>query len=145
MPSVEFFTFSGYTFVIDCVLYTQVRQYLFARTQHLKDRTKRFAVDVIKFCNRLENKAAPPVINNQLLRSSTSVAANYRAACRSQSRATFIAKLAIVEEEADESLFWFEVLEELNCKHKELTHLKDEANQLAAIIVASRKTAKQNR
>ena len=111
----------------------------------LKIRTKRFAVDVVRLCEGLNNNACYRIIRNQLLRSSTSVAANYRAACRAQSKATFIAKLAIVEEEADESHFWFELLEELGFKHHKLQQLKDEANQLTAIITASRKTAKKSR
>lgn len=116
--------------------------------QHLKDRTKRFAIDIIRFCNLLDNAQSSRVIKNQLIRSSTSVAANYRAACKSQSKAAFIAKLAIVEEEADESLFWLEVLEELETNSrvaKNLNKLKNEANELTAIFVASRKTAKKNR
>ena len=114
--------------------------------QHLKDRTKIFALKIIRFCNTLPNDYAHRVIKNQLTRSATSVAANYRAACRSQSKAAFIAKLAIVEEEADESLFWLEILEEMEIiKDQQLMHLKEEANQLTAIIVASRKTAKRKR
>ena len=115
--------------------------------QHLRKRTQQFAVDVIKFCEQLEKKAVYRIIQNQLLRSATSVAANYRAACRAQSKATFIAKLAIVEEEADESVFWLEILENLGYNNlgSQLQRLKNEANQLTAIIVASRKTAKKNR
>ncbi len=114
--------------------------------QDLKKRTKNFSIDVLKFCDSLEINSVTQIIQKQLMRSCTSVAANYRAACRAQSRATFIAKLAIVEEEADESLFWLELIEELDLNHTtQLKQLQDEANQLTAIIVASRKTAKKNR
>jgi len=81
-----------------------------------------------------------------LLKSGTSVGANYRAACRAQSRAAFIAKLAIVEEEVDETLYWLEILEELSFKNNPLLQsLKDEANQLTAITVASKKTARKRK
>lgn len=79
------------------------------------------------------------------MRSASSVGANYRAACRAQSRAAFIAKLSIVEEEADESLFWLELLEELGLgNHNTLQSLKAEADQLVAIVVASKKTSRRN-
>ena len=114
--------------------------------KHLKDRTKRFALDVIHFCNSLPNNAAYRVIKNQLLRSGTSVAANYRAACRAQSRAAFIAKLAIVEEEADESEFWLELLEEIYTnQNPTLIKLKKEASQITASIVTSKKTARNRK
>ncbi len=84
------------------------------------------------------------VICKQLPRSATSVGANYRAAQRARSRADFIAKLAIVEEEADESVYWMQLLADLWCDQKpELERLLDEARQLVAIFVASRKTAKR--
>ena len=112
----------------------------------LTDRTKRFARDIIQFSKGLGTNYAVRVIQQQLVRSGTSVAANYRAACRAQSKATFIAKLAIVEEEADETLFWLELLEEVGFDQTDsFKALKDEANQITAIIVASRKTAKRNR
>ena len=82
----------------------------------LQTRTMRFAVDVVRFCNTLPDQPAIRVIRHQLLKSGTSVGANYRAACRAHSRAAFIAKLSIVEEEADESAFWFELLEELGVR-----------------------------
>ena len=114
--------------------------------KHLKDRTKRFAIDVIQFCNSLPNDGVYRVVKNQLLRSGTSVAANYRAACRAQSRAAFIAKLAIVEEEADESEFWLELIEEIGTnKNPLLIKLKKEASQITAIIVASKKTARNRK
>ena len=79
------------------------------------------------------------------MRSATSVGANYLSACRAKSKADFIAKLSIVEEKADESIYWLELLEELEMRQdKELQRLRDEANQSVAIIVASKKTARKN-
>lgn len=110
----------------------------------LKDRTKRFALDVIRFCAGLPQKQEFWIIGRQLIRSASSVGANYRSACRAKSTADFIAKLSIVEEEADESMYWMELLEELEMKqHKELRRLKGEADQLISIIVASKKTARR--
>lgn len=112
-------------------------------TNNLKARTKKFAVDVVRFCSALDAKPEFRIISNQLIRSGTSVGANYRAACRSKSKADFINKLSIVEEEADESEYWFELLESLNARNlAELQRLKDEASQLVAIMVQSKKTAR---
>jgi len=112
-------------------------------TNDLKERTKKFAIEVIRFCSALETKPEFRLISNQLMRSGTSVGANYRAACRSKSKADFINKLSIVEEEADESEYWFELLESLNTKNLvELKRLKGEASQLVAIMVQSKKTAR---
>ncbi len=112
----------------------------------LQDRTKQFAVDVFRFCETLPSRQAVWVITKQLMRSSSSVAANYRAACRAHSRAAFIAKLSIVEEEADESLFWLEMLEDLGeGAHSSLQELKCEVDELIAIVVASKKTSRRNR
>ncbi|MBU1298376.1 MAG: four helix bundle protein [Bacteroidetes bacterium] len=112
----------------------------------LKDRTKRFAIDVIRYCSNLPQKQEFWVITKQLIKSSTSVGANYRSACRAKSKADFIAKLSIVEEEADESMYWMELLEKLGeGKNEVLLRLKDEANQLVSIIVASKKTARNEK
>jgi four helix bundle protein len=109
----------------------------------LKERTKRFALDVIGCCSALPGKSEFRVIGGQLIRSGTSVGANYRAACRSKSKADFINKLSIVEEEADESGYWLELLENLSVNNKlELGRLKNEASQLVAIMVQSKKTAR---
>jgi four helix bundle protein len=109
----------------------------------LEDRTKRFATDVVRFCSTLNGKPEIRIISNQLVRAGTSVGANYRAACRSKSKADFINKLSIVEEEADESEYWFELLESLATpKNPELLRLKDEAHQLVAIMIQSKKTAR---
>ena len=83
------------------------------------------------------------ILTGQLVRAATSVAANYRAACRGKSRADFINKLSTVEEEADESGFWLGMIQDLGVQDAELPRLMDEANQLTAIMVASKKTARR--
>ncbi|MBN2538384.1 four helix bundle protein [candidate division WOR-3 bacterium] len=112
----------------------------------LPQRTRRFALDVIRYCAGLPREQAFQVIGRQLVRSATSVGANYRAACRARSRADFVNKLGIVEEEADETSYWLELLAELQPgRSKELGRLCDEAGQLTAIVVASRKTARKRK
>jgi len=111
----------------------------------LKQRTKKFAVDVIRFIEKLPNSRALNVLSNQLIRSSSSVGANYRSACRGKSSADFINKIVIVEEEADESVYWLELMEESNLvKSSDIVALKKEANELTAIFTAIGKTAKAN-
>lgn len=109
----------------------------------MKARTNAMAKRVIKLIQSLPNDRTANVIANQMLRSATSVGANYRAACRGRSRADFIAKPGIVEEESDETAYWLELLMETNIKPVALRQpLYDEVNEITAIIVASRKTAK---
>ena len=108
----------------------------------LKQRTKAFALRVMKMVGALPNDSVGRAIGGQLVRSGTSVGANYRAACRGRSKAEFIAKLGIVIEEADESGYWMELIIDgglLPTDKVEL--LLDEANQITAIMVASRKSA----
>lgn len=108
----------------------------------MKRRTKAFALDVIKATSALPGNFIGKRLGDQLLRSGTSVGANYRAACRARSKADFISKLAVVEEEADESAFWMEILIESGTVPAEkMRRLLDEADQLTAIMVASRKTS----
>ncbi|MGH9523743.1 MAG: four helix bundle protein [Terriglobales bacterium] len=108
----------------------------------LRQRTKRFALDTIRLVQRLPWKPETQVIGRQLLRSSTSVGANYRAACRGRSRAEFIAKLGIVVEEADETVYWLELLTESGLAQNDVaTRLLKESRELAAIFTASRYTA----
>lgn len=109
----------------------------------LKRRTKQFALRAMKLVGALPENAVGRPIGNQLIRSATSVGANYRAACRGRSKAEFVSKLSIVIEEADESCYWLELIieGELLAKDK-VEALLDEANQITAIMVASRKTAK---
>jgi four helix bundle protein len=112
----------------------------------LKKRTKAFALRVLKLVDALPKTTAGRALASQIVRSGTSVAANYRAACRAKSTADFIAKMGIVEEEADETLFWLELLEESELiTAAKLTAIKQEANELIAITVASIKTARRNR
>ena len=118
----------------------------FMTPKELKDRTKRFAVRTIGLCRELPSTLDGRRLGGQLIDSSTSVAANYRAACRARSRAEFIAKLGIVLEEIDESLFWLELIVEV--KLVPLTRadaLLIEADELTAIFTAAVKTAKENR
>ncbi|HQZ96249.1 MAG TPA: four helix bundle protein [Pyrinomonadaceae bacterium] len=113
------------------------------KNDNLKDRTKKFALRVIKLVESLPKTVTGKTIGNQLIRSGTSVAANYRAACRARSTAEFISKLGIVEEETDESAFWIEMLVDSETLKAELVaNLLDEANQLTAIWVSSINTAR---
>jgi four helix bundle protein len=112
----------------------------------MKQRTKKFALRVIKLVESLPATRTSAVLGKQLLRSGTSVGANYRAACRAKSLPDFIAKLGIVEEEADESVYWIELLIDSNqIKLKLVESLLDEANQIVAIVVSALRTSKAKR
>ena len=112
---------------------------------YLRVRTKQFALRVIRAVETLPRGRAANVIGNQLLRSGTSVAANYRAACRAKSPADFVSKMGTVEEEADEAMFWMELLLESGLSNTgEINELMREADQLVAITVASINTARRN-
>lgn len=109
---------------------------------NLKDRTKKFALRVIKLVNALPKNITGRTIANQLIRSGTSCAANYRAACRARSRAEFISKIGIVIEETDESIFWMEMIIETNLIRKELLmSLLKEAEEILAIMISSANSA----
>ena len=111
----------------------------------LQLRTKRFHIDIIKFCHDFPKTAVGFEIAKQLLRSAGSVGANYRASARAKSKADFINKIQIIIEEADESLYWLEVIEEAQIKTgNETKRLVKEANELTAIFTATNKTAKAN-
>ena len=115
-------------------------------TDELKQRTKTFAVEIVKFTRKLPNDVATDHIARQLVRSGTAVGSNYRASCRGKSRADFVSKMTTVEEEADETLFWLEVLVETDTvPRKAVATLMDEAEQLLRIVVASIKTARGSR
>ena len=115
-------------------------------SEEMKKRTKRFALDIIKLCRNLSKNQESRLISNQLFRAGTSVAANYRAACRARSRADFISKMGIVEEEADESLFWLELIKELElCQNTLVPQLLKEGNEILSIVVSSINTARRNR
>lgn len=112
--------------------------------EELKARTKQFALRVVKLCAALPRNRVTDVLARQLLRAATSVGANYRAACRARSRADFVAKMAIVEEEADESAYWIEMLSESGqIEEGRVSELLTEADELTAIAAASRKTARR--
>jgi four helix bundle protein len=112
--------------------------------QDLKARTKTFALDIIRYSRKLPRGDEFTIIKRQVIRLATSTAANYRAAQRAKSKADFISKLGTTEEEADETLFWLECLADLATReHAELKRLLKEADELVAIIVASRKRARE--
>ena len=114
--------------------------------EEMKKRTKEFAKEIIKLCRKLPNTREGRLIGDQMFRSGTSVAANYRAACRGRSKAEFISKLAIVEEEADETLFWLELIKEMKIlDHPSVDFLMKENNEIIAIIVSSIRTARRNK
>ena len=110
--------------------------------EELKSRTKAPALRVIRMVRTLPRDPAGRTVANQIVRSATSVGANYRAACRAQSRATFAATLAIAEEEADETLYCLEILPESGLVNAErLTEILEETREVVAVITASRRTA----
>ncbi|MDP9004352.1 MAG: four helix bundle protein [Verrucomicrobiota bacterium] len=109
-------------------------------------RTMTFGLRVIRLVDSLPKQQVAQVLGNQLLRAGTSVGANYRAAVRGKSRTDFIAKMGIVEEECDEAPYWMEMLIESGIVRPDLLKdLKDEGNQILAIVVASIRTARRNK
>jgi four helix bundle protein len=116
------------------------------RAREWQDRTKKFALRVISAFSRLPKTDAARVIGRQFLRSGASVAAHYRAACRARSAADFISRISIVVEEADETLFWLELVTEANfVSAKVVESLVTECEELLKIFSASLETAKANR
>ena len=114
--------------------------------EKMKQRTKQFALRVIRLTESLSKGRTAGMIGRQLLRSGTSVGANYRAACRAKSTADFISKMGTVEEEADESLYWMELLIEAEIMEPvKLESLINETGELLAITVASINTAKRRK
>ena len=114
--------------------------------RELKIRSKKFAVDILNLVDQLPTRRSANIIGNQLGRCATSVAANYRAACRGRSHDEFTAKIGTVEEEADESTFWLVLLPETkNAKPEEIDPFLKEARELTAIFTAASKTAKRNK
>ena len=114
------------------------------QAETIKQRSKTLALEAFRLVESLPRGRAADVLGRQLLRSVSSVAANYRAACRARSRSEFIAKLGVVEEEADETLFWLEMLMESKLVACEIAQpLHAETGELLAIVVASIRTAKK--
>jgi four helix bundle protein len=113
------------------------------RAKELQDRTKRFALRVVRMFRSLPRADEARIMGKQVLRSATSMAANYRAACRARSKAEFVAKIGVVVEEADETVFWLELLVESDVLSAEKAKaLIEEANELLAIVSASQRTAR---
>jgi four helix bundle protein len=112
----------------------------------MKKRTQEFALRVMRLVESLPETRTSQVLGKQLLRSATSVGANYRAACRARSTAEFLSKLGIVEEEADETIYWLELLiDSGQIKRNLVENLKKEADEILSIVVASIRTSKQKR
>jgi four helix bundle protein len=115
------------------------------QSEQLKARSEAFAIAVVKFCDSMPNSLAGRRIAQQLLDAGTSVAANYRAVCRAYTNPLFVSKLAIVDEEADESEFWFRIIRLAGLKRAEaVADLEQEAHELACIFSASLRTARSN-
>ena len=111
--------------------------------EKLKIRTRKFAVDVIIFCDSLITCKASSVVTYQLVKSATSSGANYRAACRARSKSEFFSKICIVVEEADESEYWLEIIDEANLSNdrEELARLTKEANEITKIMAKARNSS----
>jgi four helix bundle protein len=117
-----------------------------SQAEQLKARTKQFAIRIVRLFRTLPKTDEARVIGKQVLRSGTSVAANYRAVCRARSQAEFIAKIGVVVEEIDETVFWIELLADTEIVRPErIAELLTEANELLAIFAASLRTAKTNK
>ena len=113
--------------------------------EEFKLRTKQFALRIMRLVDSLPKTRTAFQVGGQLLRAGTSVGANYRAACRGRSTAEFCSKLGIVEEEADESVYWLELIADAKLVRPELLHdLMREANEILSMIVASIRTARQH-
>jgi four helix bundle protein len=114
--------------------------------EQLKKRTRKFCVDVILFCDSLKQKKVSSVVTYQLVKSATSTGANYRAACRGRSQAEFFSKICIVVEEADESVFWLEVVDESNLSNDkiELERLLNEGTEILKIMTKTKDTTFKN-
>ena len=111
--------------------------------EKIKSRTKRIGLDVIKLIDEMPPKNAAMVLSKQILRSATAIGSNYRAACRAKSTPDFINKLKIVEEEADETIYWLELFEEAGIVEKSrVTSITNETSEILAIIVASIRTSR---
>ena len=111
--------------------------------EELKARTRAFALRIIRLAEGLPDTPTARVVKNQLIRCGTSVGANYRAACRARSKADFVSKMGIVEEETDETIYWMELLVDVDIvKRPRLADLLDEADQILSIVISSIKTAK---
>ncbi len=112
----------------------------------IKKRTKGIGLEIIDLVNELPRNQSAKIISSQILRSATSIGANYRAACRAKSTADFINKLKIVEEESDETHYWLEILEESGLvKADRVSKIKTEVDEITSIIVASIRTSRRKK
>lgn len=112
--------------------------------EQIQSRTKKLAIDIIHLCSKISKSEANLIISRQLIRSSCSVGANYRAVCRAKSLADFINKLNIVEEEADESIFWLDLLKDLESKFSDIiSGYMNEMTEILSIVVAAKKTSRR--
>ncbi|MGD0126225.1 MAG: four helix bundle protein [Terriglobia bacterium] len=119
------------------------REIMATQPEQLRERTKQFAIRIVRLFRILPKNDEARIMGKQVLRAGTSVAANYRAVCRARSRAEFISKIGVVVEEADETVFWLEMLVETGITSKSrMEKLLAEANELLAILAASQRTAK---
>src|SRR5215471_4102003 len=117
-----------------------------SQPEQIRDRTKQFAIRIVRLFRSLPKTEEARIIGRQVLRSGTSVAANYRAVCRARSKAEFVSRIGTVVEEADETVFWLELLIETGVISQSRTDgLLKEANELLSIFAASQRTAKKNR
>ena len=113
---------------------------------NLKKRTRKFAIDIIIFCNSLKKSQSSSVATYQLVKSATSTGANYRSACRARSKSEFFSKICIVVEEADESEYWLELISEANLSddNEALIRLTNEANEITKIMTKAKNTLYMN-
>jgi four helix bundle protein len=113
----------------------------------LKIRTRKFAVEIILFCNSLKISKASSVVTYQIVKSAISTGANYRAACRARLKAEFFSKICIVVEEIDETEYWLEIISESNLfdDKEELIRLSNEANELTKIMAKAKNSSYQNK
>jgi four helix bundle protein len=131
--------------IADCGFRNNIRN-MNMNADEMKKRTRAFALRIVRLVEALPKNKTAEVIGKQLLRCGTSVGANYRASCRARSQADFIAKMGIVEEEADESIYWIELLVESGLvKTERVSGLLEEADQIVAIVVSSIRTARGNK
>jgi four helix bundle protein len=113
-------------------------------SKELRERTKKFAMEIIKYVDGLKQSPSTIVLSKQIIRSATSIGANYRAACGALSKSEFIAKLQITREESDETLYWLELIQVVN-RQKNAEILLKECNELTAIFTAALKTARSSK
>ena len=122
-----------------------MRTYTSSFNDHFRQRTKKLAIDLCKFLEKLPYQESIKIFRKQCIRSGSSVAANFRAACRARSQAEYFAKLCIVVEECDETIFWLEMISEMNPKYnQQINQLQNEAQELLNVFSTTKKKLKTN-